>query len=111
MTGTPAELTEQSLGYRGSGPGSGRSDRRKRGLWSHIPRGNTLDATEWQRRHQVLQWVLGLHIPALFLMSLLLGRGLVFTAYLLLPTIVLLGTQPGASVTGDGWRRCSTPPG
>jgi hypothetical protein len=26
----------------------------KRGLWSHIPHGNTLEASEWSRRHQVL---------------------------------------------------------
>jgi signal transduction histidine kinase len=76
----------------------------KRGLWSHIPRGNTLDGAEWSRRHQVLQWVLGLHIPALFLMSLLLGRGLVFTAYLLLPTIILLGSSQATR----SWRRLSS---
>ena len=76
----------------------------KRGLWSHIPRGNTLDEAEWSRRHQVLQWVLGLHIPALFLMSLLLGRGLVFTAYLLLPTIILLGSSQATR----SWRRLSS---
>jgi signal transduction histidine kinase len=76
----------------------------KRGLWSHIPRGNTLDGVEWSRRHQVLQWVLGLHIPALFLMSLLLGRGLVFTAYLLLPTIILLGSSQATR----SWRRLSS---
>jgi signal transduction histidine kinase len=101
MTGTPAELVEQS-------PASVDQDRegvtgRKRGLWSHIPHGNTLEASEWSRRHQVLQWVLGLHIPALFLMSLLLGRGLAFTAYLLLPTIVLLGLSQGLR----HWRRAA----
>lgn len=92
MTGTPAELTQQSPATANQ---DGTNPESRRGLLSHLPRGNTLDASEWNRRHQVLQWVLGLHIPALFLMSLLMGRGLVFTAYLLLPTIVLLGLSQG----------------
>lgn len=101
MTGTPAELMEQSPATADQ-DGSGLPGRRA-SLWSHIPRGNTLDVAEWNRRHQVLQWVLGLHIPALFLMSLLLGSGLIFTAYLLLPSIILLG----ASQALRSWRRLS----
>lgn len=35
-----------------------------------LPRGNTLDDTEWHRRHRLLGWVLLLHVP------LLVGIGL-----------------------------------
>jgi signal transduction histidine kinase len=86
MTGTPAELVEESPATAVESAESGRNVV----LWSHIPRGNTLGAAEWGRRHRVLQWILALHIPALFLMSMLLGHGLVFTTYLLLPTVLLV---------------------
>ncbi len=101
MSPTPAELAEESSTTAGSDRNDAAQTNRALTLWSHIPRGSTLDAAEWQRRHRVLQWILALHVPALFLMSLLLGRGLTFTTYLLLPTVVLLlGSQSVAR-----WRR------
>jgi signal transduction histidine kinase len=94
MSPTPAELAEESSATAGSDVNDATPTKRAMTLWSHIPRGTTLDGAEWERRHRVLQWILALHIPALFLMSLLLGRGLALTTYLLMPTVVLvLGSQ------------------
>jgi signal transduction histidine kinase len=43
-------------------------------LLSFLPRGNTLDDAEWQRRHRLLKWLLGLHLAGLALLALVLGR-------------------------------------
>src|SRR5262245_28715471 len=42
-------------------------------LRAWLPRGNTLDAETFRRRHLLLCWVLGLHIPALFAFGLWRG--------------------------------------
>jgi signal transduction histidine kinase len=39
----------------------------------YIPRGNTLDAESFRQRHLLLSWILGLHLPALFLFGLYEG--------------------------------------
>ncbi|GEL19710.1 sensor histidine kinase [Pseudonocardia asaccharolytica] len=36
-----------------------------RKLLEYLPRGNTLDAKAWQRRHRLLQWVLLMHVPVI----------------------------------------------
>ena len=36
---------------------------------AYLPRGNTLDDTTFARRHLFLSWVLGLHVPALFVLG------------------------------------------
>ena len=109
MTATPAELAGNDPAAPEQAPAGAAAGWTGRAVEPHPARGSLLDEAEWSRRHRVLQWVLGLHIPALFLMSLLLGGGLVFTAYLLLPTIVLLALSQ-ATAPGAGCPRCSTPP-
>jgi signal transduction histidine kinase len=101
MTPTPAELVQEGSATGDRDPDQGVASKRATTLWSHIPRGNTLDEGEWLRRHRVLQWVLALHIPALFVLGLALGRGLVFSAYLMVPAIVLLVTSESLK----RWRR------
>src|SRR3979411_97534 len=39
----------------------------------YLPRGNTLSDEAWSKRHLLLQWVLLLHVPALFLFGVLRG--------------------------------------
>jgi len=56
----------------------------------YLPRGNLLDDAEWMRRHRLLQWVLGLHVPALFVFGLALHHEVLYTAELLLPPVILL---------------------
>jgi signal transduction histidine kinase len=41
----------------------------------YLPRGNTLDDETFRRRHLLLCWVLGLHVPALFAFGLYQGFG------------------------------------
>jgi signal transduction histidine kinase len=44
-----------------------------RTMLDYLPRGNTLDDETFRRRHLLLCWVLGLHIPALFAFGLWQG--------------------------------------
>ena len=44
-------------------------------LRDYLPRGNTLDDETFRRRHLLLCWILGLHIPALFAFALWRGFG------------------------------------
>ena len=44
-----------------------------RTVFDYLPRGNTLDDETFRRRHLLLCWVLGLHIPALFAFGLWQG--------------------------------------
>ena len=39
-----------------------------------LPRGNTLNEADWQRRHRLLQWVLLAHVPALAAIGAALGN-------------------------------------
>ena len=39
-----------------------------------LPRGNTLNEADWQRRHRLLQWVLLAHVPVLAAIGLALGN-------------------------------------
>src|SRR5262245_43339206 len=41
----------------------------------YLPRGNTLDEETFQRRHLILCWVLGLHVPVLWVMGVWRGYG------------------------------------
>ena len=45
-----------------------------RRLLDALPRGYTLDEHEWQRRHRLLLWVLGIHVPGIAVLGLLLGK-------------------------------------
>jgi signal transduction histidine kinase len=45
-----------------------------RRLLDALPRGYTLDEHEWQRRHRLLLWVLGAHVPGIAVLGLLLGK-------------------------------------
>jgi signal transduction histidine kinase len=62
-------------------------------LLDYLPRGNLLDDTAWRKRHQMVLWVLGLHLPALFIFALWLRHGLLATVVGLAPLIgcMLLG--------------------
>ncbi|MFC5992790.1 ATP-binding protein [Pseudonocardia hispaniensis] len=44
-----------------------------RKLLEYLPRGNTLDAKAWQRRHRLLQWILLAHVPVIAVLGLSLG--------------------------------------
>jgi signal transduction histidine kinase len=62
-------------------------------LLAYLPRGNTLDDRAWQKRHVFLQWVLLLHLPALFVFGVLRGR----TAW---DTMVVLSIPAACLVLG-----------
>jgi signal transduction histidine kinase len=62
-------------------------------LLAYLPRGNTLDATAWRKRHLFLQAVLLLHLPSLFLFGVWRGR----TAW---DTAVVLSVPAAALVLG-----------
>ena len=46
-----------------------------RTLRDYLPRGNTLDEETFQRRHLFLCWLLGLHVPVLWVMGVWRGYG------------------------------------
>jgi signal transduction histidine kinase len=62
--------------------------RRKRGpirrairtMIDYLPRGNTLDDETFRRRHLLMCWVLGLHLPALFAFGVWQGYGVEHSA-------------------------------
>ena len=62
-------------------------------LLDYLPRGNLLDDIAWRKRHHIVLWVLGLHLPALFIFALLLRHGLLASLAGLAPLIgcMLLG--------------------
>src|SRR4051794_41389705 len=62
-------------------------------LLDQLPRGNTLAAADWQRRHRLLIWVLALHVPGLALFGVVLGRSVSAELYaLVVPAVcVVLG--------------------
>jgi len=62
-------------------------------LLAYLPRGNTLDDRAWQKRHVFLQWLLLLHLPALFVFGVLRGR----TAW---DTMVVLSVPAACLVLG-----------
>jgi signal transduction histidine kinase len=56
----------------------------------YLPRGNTLDAETFRRRHLLLCWILGLHIPCLFAFGVWRGYGIEHMALeVLTPTACL----------------------
>ena len=58
-----------------------------RRLLDALPRGYTLDEREWRRRHRLLLWVLGIHVPGIAALGLLLGKPpLTVAAVLAVPT-------------------------
>jgi signal transduction histidine kinase len=59
-------------------------------LLDYLPRGNLLDDDAWQKRHRVLLWVLGLHLPTLFVFALWLQHNPLTTFYGLIPPALCL---------------------
>ncbi|HTF49692.1 MAG TPA: ATP-binding protein [Pseudonocardia sp.] len=57
---------------------------------TYLPRGNLLDDAEWMHRHRLLQWVLGLHLPALFVFGLALHHDALTTTEVLIPPLICL---------------------
>ena len=58
-----------------------------RRLLDALPRGYTLDEHEWQRRHRLLLWVLGLHVPCIAALALALDKPpLTVAAVLVVPS-------------------------
>jgi signal transduction histidine kinase len=51
-----------------------------RTVLDYLPRGNTLDAESFRRRHLLLCWILGLHLPALFAFGVWQGYGVSHSA-------------------------------
>jgi signal transduction histidine kinase len=54
-------------------------------LLTYLPRGNMLDEEVWRKRHRLLQWVLAIHLPGLFLFGLGAGRSLSYTLLTVAP--------------------------
>jgi signal transduction histidine kinase len=84
------------------------------GLIAYLPRGNLLDDAEWNRRHRLLQWVLGIHLPALFVFGLALHHGFAMVAGVLVPPLicVVLGhyitqRRPASVLITAGLTYCS----
>ncbi len=50
-------------------------------LLAYLPQGNMLDGEVWHKRHRLLQWVLFIHLPGLFLFGLGVGRDVTFTLW------------------------------
>jgi len=59
-------------------------------ILDYLPRGNTLDAAEWQKRHSFLQWILLLHLPSLFVFGIVLHHTAAITAITLVPPLLCL---------------------
>jgi signal transduction histidine kinase len=59
-------------------------------ILDYLPRGNTLDAAEWQKRHAFLQWILLLHLPSLFVFGVVLRHPAAITALALIPPVLCL---------------------
>src|SRR6266540_7310335 len=60
-------------------------------LRAYLPRGNTLDAETFRRRHLLLCTILGLHIPALFAFGVWRGFSVGSVALeMLTPTLALV---------------------
>jgi signal transduction histidine kinase len=80
-----AKHAAKSPRYRESNPGGGATVRGplRRALTTvrdYLPRGNTLDDETFNRRHLLLCWVLGLHVPALLAFGVWQGFGLAHSA-------------------------------
>jgi signal transduction histidine kinase len=56
----------------------------------YLPRGNTLDPEAFRRRHQLLSWVLALHLPALFAFGVWQGYGVEHAALEIAPAAACL---------------------
>jgi signal transduction histidine kinase len=56
-------------------------------LWDYLPRGNTLGAGTWRRRHRLLQWVLLLHVPGLLVLGFALGNSPAVIGYSLIAPV------------------------
>ena len=60
-------------------------------FYEYLPRGNTLDDETFRKRHLLLCWILGLHIPALFLLGVWRGYDVDHVAVeMAVPTAALL---------------------
>jgi signal transduction histidine kinase len=59
-------------------------------ILDYLPRGNTLDGAEWQKRHSFLQWILLLHLPSLFVFGVVLHHTAAITAITLVPPLLCL---------------------
>ena len=81
----------EDRGRQGSRPSkSGGARRTVNWLTDYLPRGNMLDAQEWSKRHRFLQWILLLHLPALFIFGVALRHTAEITAITLLPPLLCL---------------------
>ena len=57
-------------------------------LLRQLPRGNTLDDEQWQRRHRLLQQVLLAHVPGMALLGWVLGQPIAVIGYTLIAPVV-----------------------
>jgi signal transduction histidine kinase len=62
------------------GPRRGPIRRAVRTVLDYLPRGNTLDDETFRRRHLLMCWILGLHLPALFAFGVWQGYGVEHSA-------------------------------
>ncbi|HEX8927520.1 MAG TPA: ATP-binding protein, partial [Actinomycetota bacterium] len=78
-------------GHRGRRPSDGGGVRPTVSwILDYLPRGNLLDAAEWQKRHSFLQWILLLHLPSLFVFGVALHHTAAITAITLVPPLLCL---------------------
>jgi signal transduction histidine kinase len=59
-------------------------------ILDYLPRGNTLDPQEYQKRHSFLQWILLVHLPSLFVFGVALHHTAEVTALTLVPPLLCL---------------------
>jgi hypothetical protein len=59
-------------------------------LLDYLPHGNLLDDAAWRKWHQLLLWVLGLHVPALFVFALWLRHSPQLIAFGLIPVVACI---------------------
>ncbi|HET6835087.1 MAG TPA: ATP-binding protein [Acidimicrobiales bacterium] len=61
-----------------------------RTMMDYLPRGNTLDDETFRRRHLLMCWILGLHLPALFAFGVWRGYGVSHSALEIAPPAACL---------------------
>ena len=87
----PATLVRGDRGRRAGRPSeSGGVRPTVSWLLDYLPRGNTLDPQEWQKRHSFLQWILLIHLPSLFVFGVALHHTVSITALTLVPPLLCL---------------------
>src|SRR5690349_9420509 len=62
-----------------------------RKLLDGLPHGHYLAQEDWQRRHRLMLWILGLHVPGLVALGLALGYTPRTLMLVVIPPLALVG--------------------